>query len=129
MYNLAINPYSGNLQVVDRNPIYSICVSEDTYCKGNRIYICNNIVNTNFFLPIKENQGSWIKIFGKSEGGWSLQIPKESKVISHSGMRVIDHNHYFHSNMHQFDFIHVIYIGDSWYIENKSQTIGISKHE
>ena len=124
MYELVINPVTGTLQLVHKSSKENVKVEKEGEFGINQIHIVTGNTLQEYTLPEDAKETNWIKIFGKSDKGWILRIPQGVKVIS--GMRVLDHSSYIHSNMHRFDFIHLMFLGDVWYVENKSVTVGIS---
>lgn len=126
MYSLAISPISGFLQLVPRIQFTENITHQDGVCKVNHIHIASSDKKSEYILPQNPKSGNWIKIFSESESGWLLHIPYSQKVILQNGMRILNEAHKIYSNMNKFDFIHLVYIGKAWHIENKSYTLGIS---
>lgn len=131
IYNLVVNPSNGSLQFIlspaskKTIPIYE---EVQVQCKTNQIYIANSFMPIEFFLPKQPKETDWIKIFAREGAGWILRITQENSIIDQSTMRILNDSFYIHSNMHSFDFIHLIFLGHAWFIENKSPTVGISEN-
>lgn len=128
MFDLTINPWSGTLQLIHKTSKKTSVVNKDGESTLNQIHIADSDAISKYTLPSNPKASNWIKIFGKGKGGWQLDIPKGEQVVCQNGMRILDHASYLHSNMHAFDFIHLVYLGKVWFIENKSTTVGISPH-
>lgn len=125
MYKVAINPVSGTLQLIHSSiPAEVKAINQDGVCTVNQIHIVTSAVFKEYTLPTNPVTSDWIKIFSNGSGGWMLKIPHGSEVVW--GMRRLDFRSYIHSNMHRYDFIHLTFLGDVWYVENKSPTVGVS---
>lgn len=126
MYSITINPISGTLQLIHKaiSTKEESKLNKDGKCTLNQIHVAQGDAVVEYTLPSNPKETDWMKIFGHSEKGWILRIPEGQKVVS--GMRLLDHTSHIHSNMHRFDFIHLMFLGNLWYIENKSPTVGVS---
>jgi hypothetical protein len=124
MYDITINPISGTLQLIHKATKETTNVNKEGKSTLNQIHMAEGDTMAEYTLPENPTDTNWIKVFGGGNKGWKVLIPQGQKVVS--GMRTLDHNSYLHSNMHPCDFIHLIFLGNKWYVENKSATVGIS---
>lgn len=128
MFDLAINLWSGTLQLIHKESKDISIINKDGKSTLNQIHIAASDTISEYILPSNAKESNWIKIFGNGNGGWILHIPSGEQVVCQNSMHILDDRLYIHSNMHTFDFIHLVYLGKVWFIENKSNTVGISPH-